>query len=127
MRSRRSVGVPDRSHLSTTWRVTPIAFATSLLVSASVAIARRPAGFAGRLFESMAIRGLQVYARANRCSLSHYRGSDNLEVDLIIQQPDGAWAGDHVLKLGRSAPSRSGHDLRSINSRDGMDGMQGVD
>ena len=59
----------------------------------------RDLGFAGRLFESMAIRDLQVYARASRCTLSHYRDSDNLEVDLIIERPDGSWAAAEV-KLG---------------------------
>ena len=62
----------------------------------------RDLGFAGRLFESMTIRDLQVYARANRCSLSHYRDSDNLEVDLIVSRPDGRWLAVEV-KLGGAA------------------------
>ncbi|MCY4067791.1 MAG: DUF4143 domain-containing protein [Acidimicrobiaceae bacterium] len=63
--------------------------------------------FAGRLFESMAIRDLQIYARANRCSLSHYRDSDGLEIDLIIQQSDGRWAAAEV-KLGGAAAIEKG-------------------
>ncbi|WP_419924587.1 ATP-binding protein [Candidatus Poriferisocius sp.] len=55
--------------------------------------------FAGRLFESMALRDLQVYAEANRCSLSHYRDSHQLEVDAIIEHADGRWAAAEI-KLG---------------------------
>ena len=58
--------------------------------------------FAGRLFESMVTRDLQVYAGANRCSLSHYRDSNNLEVDLIVEHPDGRWVAAEV-KLGGPA------------------------
>ncbi len=56
---------------------------------------------AGRLFESMVIRDLLVYAQANQLSLSHYRDSDNLEVDLIVEHRDGRWAAIEV-KLGGS-------------------------
>ena len=43
--------------------------------------------FAGRLFESMVIRDLQVYAQSAGWSLSHYRDSYNLEVDVILTHP----------------------------------------
>ena len=75
---------------------------TAAALEAGVDGLMRDLGFAGRLFESMAIRDLQVYARANRCSLSHYRDSDNLEVDLIVEHPDGRWIAVEV-KLGGSA------------------------
>ncbi len=58
--------------------------------------------FAGRLFESMVTRDLLVYAGANRCSLSHYRDSNNLEVDLIVEHRDGRWIAAEV-KLGDPA------------------------
>ena len=75
---------------------------TTAALEAGVDGLMRDLGFAGRLFESMATRDLQVYARANRCSLSHYRDSDNLEVDLIVEHPDGRWIAVEV-KLGGSA------------------------
>lgn len=73
--------------------------------------------FAGRLFESMAIRDLQVYARANRCSLSHYRDSDNLEVDLIIERPDGTWAAAEVKLGGAAAVERGARTLRRLHDK----------
>ena len=75
---------------------------TAAALEASVDGLMRDLSFAGRLFESMATRDLQVYARANRCSLSHYRDSDHLEVDLIVEHPDGRWLAVEI-KLGGSA------------------------
>ena len=79
----------------------------------------RDLGFAGRLFESMAIRDLQVYARANRCSLSHYRDSDNLEVDLVIERPDATWAAAEVKLGGTAAIDRGARTL--LRLRDKLD------
>jgi len=75
---------------------------TAAALGVSVDHLMRELSFAGRLFESMVIRDLQIYARANRCSLSHYRDSDGLEVDLIIERHDGTWAAAEI-KLGGSA------------------------
>ena len=72
---------------------------TAAAVGADVDRLMRDLRFAGRLFESMAIRDMQVYAQANRCSLSHYRDSHNLEVDLIVEHRDGRWVAAEV-KLG---------------------------
>lgn len=47
----------------------------------------------------MTTRDLQVYAGANRATLSHYRDNQGLEVGLVITQPDGRWAAEEV-KLG---------------------------
>ena len=63
--------------------------------------------FAGRLFESMAMRDVLVYAQANRGSVSHYRDSDNLEVDLIVERPDGTWIAAEA-KLGGTAAIEKG-------------------
>ena len=82
----------------------------------------RDLGFAGRLFESMTIRDLHVYARANRCSLSHYRDSDNLEVDLIVEHPDGRWAAAEVKLGGAAAINRGARAL--LRLRDKLDRAQ---
>ncbi len=74
----------------------------------------RDLGFAGRLFESMVTRDLQVYARANRCSLSHYRDSDNLEVDLIVEHPDGRWVAAEVKLGGAAAIDKGAGSLRRL-------------
>ena len=87
---------------------------TAAALGADVDGLMRDLGFAGRLFESMAIRDLQVYARANRCSLSHYRDSDNLEVDLIVERPDGTWAAAEVKLGGAAAIDKGARTLRRL-------------
>lgn len=74
----------------------------------------RDLGFAGCLFESMVIRDVQVYAQAGRCNLSHYRDSRNLEVDLIIEHPDGRWAAAEVKLGGAEAIQKGVQALRRL-------------
>ena len=63
------------------------------------------------------IRDLQVYARANRGSLSHYRDSDNLEVDLIVEHPDGKWVAAEVKLGGAAAIDRAARTLRRLRGK----------
>lgn len=53
----------------------------------------------GLLFESMVIRDLRIYAQAVDAEVLHYRDSDGLEVDAIVEARDGRWAAFEV-KLG---------------------------
>lgn len=54
----------------------------------------------GYLFESLATRDLRIYAEAQGGHAFHYREhSGDLEVDLVVEQTDGSWAGFEV-KLG---------------------------
>ena len=73
--------------------------------------------FAGRLFESMVTRDLQVYAGANRAAVSHYRDSQGLEVDLVISQPDGRWAAVEVKLGGREAIGKAAASLLRLRAR----------
>ena len=53
----------------------------------------------GHLFESLVVRDLRVYAQACRATVLHYRDSNNLEADAVVQSRDGAWMAVEV-KLG---------------------------
>jgi len=53
----------------------------------------------GLLFESMVIRDLRIYAQAADAEVLHYRDSDGLEVDAIVEARDGRWAAFEI-KLG---------------------------
>lgn len=53
----------------------------------------------GFLFESLAVRDLRIYSQASRASVYHYRDSDKLEVDVIVEARDGRWLAAEV-KLG---------------------------
>jgi predicted AAA+ superfamily ATPase len=53
----------------------------------------------GFLFESLAVRDLRVYADRQRGRVFHYRDGNGLEVDAVIELPNGRWAGFEI-KLG---------------------------
>ncbi|MBM6403091.1 ATP-binding protein [Phycicoccus sp. CSK15P-2] len=55
--------------------------------------------YLGLLFESLVVRDARVYATTLDATIHHYRDSDSLEVDLIVQARDGAW-GAFEVKLG---------------------------
>ena len=73
--------------------------------------------FAGRLFESMVTRDLQMYAAANRAALSHYRDSQGLEVGLVVTKPDGRWAAVEVELGGREAIDKAAASLLRLRAR----------
>ncbi|WP_419552324.1 ATP-binding protein [Candidatus Poriferisodalis sp.] len=45
----------------------------------------------GFMFESLVVRDLRIYAQANDAVVSHYRDSDHLEADAIVEAGDGRW------------------------------------
>jgi predicted AAA+ superfamily ATPase len=53
----------------------------------------------GMLFEGLCLRDLLVYAEAQGARVYHYRDNANLEVDAIVELPDGSWGGFEI-KLG---------------------------
>lgn len=53
----------------------------------------------GFMFESLAVRDLRVYAQANDAVVFHYRDSDGLEADAVIETGDGRWIAVEI-KLG---------------------------
>ena len=55
--------------------------------------------YVGLLFESNAIKDLRIYADANGGKGYHYRDSQGLEIDTILEYPDGTW-GAFEIKLG---------------------------
>jgi predicted AAA+ superfamily ATPase len=55
--------------------------------------------YLGLLFESLVIRDCRIYAEPLDAVVHHYRDSDQLEVDVVIQARDGRW-GAFEVKLG---------------------------
>jgi len=53
----------------------------------------------GFLFESLVVRDLRIYSQASQAPVYHYRDSDKLEVDVIVEARDGRWLAAEV-KLG---------------------------
>ena len=50
----------------------------------------------GFLFESLAVRDLEIYAESLDARLFHYQDYDNDEFDAVLQFPDGTWSAFEV-------------------------------
>jgi predicted AAA+ superfamily ATPase len=70
----------------------------------------------GRLFESLVVRDLRVFAQALDADVFHYRDATGLEVDAIVERRDGTWAAFEV-KLGPGAVDDAARSLRRLAQR----------
>jgi predicted AAA+ superfamily ATPase len=70
----------------------------------------------GFLFESLVVRDLRVYAQAVDARVLHYRDSNGLEVDAIVEAADGHWAAFEV-KLGAGQVDRAATNLKRFASQ----------
>lgn len=69
----------------------------------------------GFLFESMVIRDLRVFAQAINGQVLHYRDSNGVEVDAIVQLLDGTWAAFEI-KLGVGQIEEAAEKLKKFAS-----------
>jgi len=77
----------------------------------------------GLLFESLAIRDLQIYADANNGKAFHYRDSRGLEIDTVIEYADGTW-GAFEIKLGIGAVDAAADNLKKLAGKIDTDKMK---
>jgi predicted AAA+ superfamily ATPase len=70
----------------------------------------------GFLFESLVIRDLRIYAAAHDAKVYHYRDSRSMEIDAIVEYPDGAWAAFEV-KMGFSAQDEAAANLLAFANK----------
>ena len=66
------------------------------LLGASPAMLLRDLRTFGFLFESLAVRDLEIYAESIDARLYHYRDYDNDEFDAVLQFADGTWSAFEV-------------------------------
>lgn len=66
--------------------------------------------YLGMLFESLVIRDLRIYADLLGGKIFHYRDSRGVEVDAIVETPDGEWMAIEV-KLGMAAADAAAANL----------------
>jgi predicted AAA+ superfamily ATPase len=70
----------------------------------------------GLLFESLAIRDLRVYSQNADAEVLHYRDSDGLEVDAIVEARGGRWAAFEI-KLGSNRIDEAAANLHKFAKR----------
>lgn len=93
LRSRRRLRQAPKRHF-----VDPSLAVAAL--QADPAALMRDLNLLGFLFESLVVRDLRIYAQTVRGDVKHYRDSADLEVDAIVESPEG-WAAIEI-KLGGS-------------------------
>jgi predicted AAA+ superfamily ATPase len=77
--------------------------------------------FFGQVFESMVVRDVRALAGADEGRVYHYRDNTGLEVDAIIEYPDGSWAAIEA-KLGHARIAEAeGHLLTLRDARVDVD------
>lgn len=77
----------------------------------------RDLNYFGLLFESLVIRDLRIYAQASAGVVMHYRDSDDLEVDAIVEARDGRWAAFEVKLGGTTAIDEASESLLKFSQR----------
>ena len=72
--------------------------------------------YLGLLFESLAIRDLRIYADTVGGKIFHYRDSQGLEIDAVVEYADGTW-GAFEIKLGVGAVDAAAEHLLKLESK----------
>lgn len=68
----------------------------------------------GLFFESMVVRDLRIYAQPLEATIEHYRDSNGLEVDAIVNCQDGRWGAIEVKLGGETAIEEAAATLRKF-------------
>ena len=71
----------------------------------------------GFLFESLVVRDLRIYSQAGRASVYHYRDSDKLEIDVIVETRDGRWLAAEVELGGDVGVEQAARSLLRLRAR----------
>jgi uncharacterized protein len=70
----------------------------------------------GLLFESLVVRDCRVHAEPLDATIYHYRDSDDLEVDVIVQTRGGVWGALEV-KLGQGQIAQAAQNLLAFAAK----------
>ncbi|MCL2803490.1 MAG: DUF4143 domain-containing protein [Micrococcales bacterium] len=71
----------------------------------------------GLFFESLAVRDLRAYADTINSRVFHYRDAEGLEVDTVIERPDGTWAACEIKLGGQWAIDQAATNLLRLRNR----------
>lgn len=109
LRSRATLLKASRTHF-----IDPSLAAAALQAGAERLV--KDLNYLGLLFESLVVRDSRVYASPLDGTVYHYRDSDGLEVDVIIQTADGRW-GAFEVKLGVAQVEEAAAKLLTFASK----------
>jgi len=109
LRSRNRIRTTPKRHFTDPSLAAAVLGATPKILSDDI----KTAGF---LFESLCFRDLSIYMDALDGAVFHYHDYDELEVDTILQLPDGRWAAAEV-KLGTFEFDAAAENLRKLKKK----------
>jgi predicted AAA+ superfamily ATPase len=98
------------------WHFVDPSLATAVLRVAPDSLLKDLEAF-GLLFESLAIRDLRAYADTMEARVFHYRDSEGLEIDTIIERPDGAWVACEIKLGGEASIDQAALNLARLRDR----------
>lgn len=73
----------------------------------------------GFFFESLVIRDLRVYADTLGGKVTHYRDEGGLEIDAVVDLPDGRWAAFEVKLGGQTGVEAAAQSLHKLAAKVG--------
>jgi len=71
----------------------------------------------GLFFESMVVRDLRIYAQSLDARIEHYRDSNGLEIDAIVNCQDGRWGAVEIKLGGKTAIEEASASLRKFTGQ----------
>lgn len=105
-----------RLRVRPTWHFVDPSLAAAALVATPQALLNEPKTL-GFLFESLAVRDLRVYAEALGGTVSHYRDERGLEIDAIVELPDGRWIAAEIKLGGDTAIDAAAANLLRLSNQ----------
>lgn len=105
-----------RQRVSPKWHLVDPSL-TAAAIGASAATLLEDPKTLGFLFESLVIRDLRVYAEALGGSVTHYRDEQGLEIDAIVDLPDGRWAAFEIKLGGQTGVEAAARNLHKFAAK----------
>lgn len=102
-----------RQRVSPKWHFIDPSLAAAALGATSQTLLDDPKTL-GFLFESLAVRDLRVYADSLGGTVTHYRDEQGLEVDAVVELPDGRWSAFEVKLGGQSGIDAAARSLKKL-------------
>lgn len=110
LRSRVRLAQAPKRHLA------DVSLAVAALGATPDRLLRDELEWTGFLFESWVVHALRVYSSGQRAQVLHYRDNKGLEVDAIVERPDGRWIGVEV-KLGAARIDEGARNLLALREK----------
>lgn len=105
-----------RQRVRPKWHLIDPSLAAAALAASETVLLGEPKTL-GFLFESLSIRDLRIYADVVGGTVSHYRDEQGLEVDAVVELPDGRWSAFEIKLGGHASIDAAATNLKKLVAR----------